>query len=170
MSIYETVTSAGNQAAAVRDQFIETNGLDVEVYSVGSKSDLTPVSEVSTYTSRTKRVIKFLPSFKTSYELLPVGKPGIVSDFKKTQVFYGYVKTTENVNRGDIIKTEYSFAQDTVNVKYYEVQQVEVRSVLVPIGKKLIMTIYTGPLSTEEVQSNQVNFATVYPEPSRDFY
>ena len=45
-----------------------------------------------------------------------------------------------------------------------------VSGVLVIIGKKLVMTTYTAPISSQEIEGNIKNFATVYPETQRDFY
>ena len=170
MTASSVVINAANQAAATRDQYIEMNGIDTEIYSIGNSSDLTAVGEVSNYATRKKRSIKLLPAFKTSYTLLPVGVQGRVNELREKQVFHGYVKTTENINKGDILKIVYSFAENTVDVKYFEVQEVEIRGVLVIIGKKLVMTTYTAPISSREIEGNIKNFATVYPETQRDFY
>lgn len=170
MSSTSLVLNSAKQAAATRDQYIEMNGLDFQTYSIGNKSELTAVGETSLYATRTWRSIKVLPAFKTSYILLPVGVPGRVNELRGKQVYNAYVKTTENVNKGDLLKTEYSFSDGTVDVKYYEVQDVEVHGVLVILGKKLILSTYTSPISSEEIESNMENFTTVYPDTGQDFY
>ena len=89
MTASSVVINAANQAAATRDQYIEMNGIDTEIYSIGNSSDLTAVGEVSNYATRKKRSIKLLPAFKTSYTLLPVGVQGRVNELREKQVFHG---------------------------------------------------------------------------------
>jgi phage host-nuclease inhibitor protein Gam len=157
------VSNTAQTIAKIRNQYIENVGLETEVYTNYQEKDLTEFGEVSYFTTRTPKIIKFLPALKTKYSLQPMGRAGIVNELVGKSVFNGFIKTTEELNKGDLIKLTYSYADGTVNIKFYIVKNVEVYSVISSIGKKVTFTTYFLPVSYQEISNYPENYLNSQP-------
>lgn len=164
MSTYfDQVLASAKSQAELRDNQIETTGFDVSILTNPKANDLTEFGEVSYYTERTERVIKFLTDLETWYSMLPFDGQGRVDEGDSKKEYLGYVKTTEPITQGDIINLTYSYFDNTIEPKYYQVKKVLVSSAPIPIAKKLVLASYALPVKIQETTNPRSDYISSQP-------
>lgn len=167
---YKIVNKSSQNIASIRDRYIDLYGFELFSYGCLTENELTEVGEVSYFSTRQPKLIKFLPAFKNKSALLPYAKKGMVDELEEKSSVKGYVKTTEDINEGDLLKIEYSYFEGTLNVKYYIVKKVLVKSIVNVIGKEIMLSTYTLPISKKELNNKTYDYATVFPSEITDDY
>lgn len=167
---FNPMTNVGKTAkvvSSIRDRYIQMYGFDIKSYGCLTENELTEVGEVSYFAKRQPKILKFYPSFKTKYGLLAFAKKGMVDELVDNASVKGYVRSTDDVNEGDLVRLDYSFYEGTVNVKYYIVTKVLVTSIVNPIGKEIFLTTYTLPISKQETNNKKYDYSKV--DPNKDY-
>jgi hypothetical protein len=142
-----------NSNVKLRDNHIQRYGIDVMVFTNNNQNNLTSLGEVSYFAERQGHVITILPNFQLDYVLLPFNAKGRADETDADKLLEAYVKTIEDVNKGDVIELTYSYYTDTVDRKYYQIGDVIVNSVYQPISKRILMHPYYLPVSNNFSQA-----------------
>lgn len=156
-SIKSIVTSSANAQSLIRNQNIDFLGFDVKVYATFNDGDLTEMGEISYFTKRSTSIMRILPAFDIQYYLQPFTETGKVDEVQTRKELVAFIKTTDNINQGDLIEITYSFYQGTLDKKFYQVNQVIINSVLQPVDKKIVCHPYMLPVSRLESEAVDPN-------------
>jgi len=153
--IQTLIDKSASTVGALRDKYIDQYGIPVMVFTNNNSEDLTTFGEVSYFAKRQGHVITLLPNFDIQYFLLPFNEKGKVDELDASKLLEGYVKLSEDINRGDVIEVTYSYFENTLDRKYYQVTKVLLNAVQSPVSKMIYMTPYFLPVSPAE--SSAVN-------------
>lgn len=140
-----------------RDNHIQRYGIQVMVYTNNNMDNLTSLGEVSYFAKRQGHIITILPNFSIEYEVLSFNRKGRADETVEQKPLEAFLRSTDNVNKGDIIEVTYSFLVGTLDKKYYQVGEVLVNSVYDVISKRITLHPYYQPVS--EVTSQAVDDA-----------
>lgn len=167
-STQQIVLASAQYQAKMRDSQIEINGIDVELLTNLNSADLTEFGQVSYYTERDLTSIKIVTDLENWNALLPFDGHGKVIESYDKKEFPCYVKTSQMISQGDLIRIEFSYFSDTVEPKYFQVKKVLVSSVLVPISKKIIIAPYVLPVKIEQTRNPKSDYIESQPQFNTD--
>lgn len=137
----------------LRDNHIDRYGIAVMIYTNNNTDNLTGFGEVSLFARREGHKIMIMPNFDITYLLLSFNVKGRADELDEGKQLEAFVKITEDVNQGDVIELTFSYFENTVDAKFYQITQVLVDSIYNPLSKKITMSPYFLPVTEQESQA-----------------
>lgn len=159
----EMAIASAKVQAQMRDSQVDINGYEVELLTNVKSDNLTDFGEVSYYTERNLSNIKIVTDLENWYLMLPFDGQGKVIETGSKKEFSCYVKTTQLVNQGDLIRLNYSYFDSTIQPKYYQIKKIEVSSPIIPIAKKITIAPYLLPVKLEQTTNPRSDYLDSQP-------
>jgi hypothetical protein len=159
----EMAIASAKVQAQMRDSQVDINGYEVDLLTNVKSNDLTDFGEVSYYTERNVTKIKVVTDLENWYQMMPFDGQGKVIETGTKKQFTCYVKTTQLINQGDLIRLDYSYSDPTVQPKYYQIKKVEVSSPIIPISKKITISPYLLPVKLDQTTNPRSDYSDSQP-------
>ena len=151
-------------AAKLRNQYIQRHAFDVILYKSHAPKVLTEFGEPSYYATRETKVIKLLPSLKTKYSLLSFSSPGVVNEQDSNKVYDAFIRSDEEVSKGDVIKISYKYDNDIIDVKYYQIKKIIISALIENYSKMIILQPYVLPMEVSELSNSLSDYQGITPD------